>query len=757
MQNPDSVSYAQKCLTIIYYFMKKTLLSLTLGAMFTLGVSAQDVDYTNQVINNSYEYAWQGQIAGAPGADTPATGWKNSNSWRPRYASNTSGHNTFYGWDVTDWSCGTGTNDAQSLEKGGTNIEGTFDICIFGNGAFPAFWELSQNINGLPAGTYKVQARLAVDPAKRTTQRLFANNNVQYQGTALNYVKSQFTAGEINTFAGYTGSAAALEEMIVYTTIVENQPLKIGIRTGGKKIDGTMAVAADPLWGGFRADYFRVTKLDPASPQITDAALTALSVNAVTGACALSPAFDPEVTTYSCVLPKGTKSVTPKLQNRFQGATISGASAVDVSSGSGVSTIVVTAVDGVTTKTYTINYSIAANGLTDLTNLIINNSFEYASDGTLLDADGDQVVDDVHAGKGKDNNGYRVKNSVAKEYYNWSVTNWDFATTTNVSQGMNRDFVPLDKLDGNYGVWLGGDVAFKVAGANTNLFEFYQIIDKSLLAAGTYKVQCMLAVEDAKRTSQRLFANQCVQYHGTVAQYASNQTAGEVATFAGWGSSDKNLQEMKVYTTIGEDESLKIGVRTGNTKGDGTIAANANPLWGWFKVDYFRLVKIDPQDAANANLANITLSAGSLAFDAATNSYNVQLPTGTTSVTPTATAAIADVKVAGAGAIDVSSGAGVSTITVTALDGTTTKSYTVNYVVGGTTNLRNVKDDCAYKIVDRKLSVYGTKAYVVYSLNGVKVAEVNNNVDGTSVVLSQGAYIVKAIGGTTKVSKVIVK
>ncbi len=737
--------------------MKKTLLSLTLGMMSVFSVSAQDVDYTNQVINNSFEYAWEGQIAGAPGADTPATGWKNSNSWRPRYTSNTSGHNTFYGWEVTDWSCGTGTNDAQSLESSGTPRDQTFDICIFGNGAFPVFWELSQNINGLPAGTYKVQARLAVDPAKRTTQRLFANNNVQYQGTVLNYVKAQFTAGENNTFAGYTGSATALDEMVVYTTIGENQPLKIGIRTGGRKIDGTMAAAADPLWGGFRADYFRVTKLDPTNPVITDAALTALSVSAVTGTCQLSPAFDPEVTTYSCVLPKGTKSVTPKLQTRFQSATLTGANAVDVSSGTGVSTILVTAVDGVTTKTYTINYTLATTGATDMTNLIVNNSFEYASDGTLLDANGDQVVDDVHTGKGKDANGYRVKNTVAKEYYNWSVTNWDFASSTNVSQGMNRDFSPLDKLDGNYGVWLGGDYSFKVAGANTNVFEFYQIIDKSLLPAGTYKVQCLLAVEDAKRTSQRLFANQSVQYHGTLTQYASNQTAGEVATFAGWGSSDKNLQEMKVYTTIGEEESLKIGIRTGNTKGDGTYAANASPLWGWFKVDYFRLVKIDPQDAANANLANLTLSAGSLTFDAATTSYNVQLPAETSSVTPTATAAMADVKVTGVGAVDVSSGSGVSTITVTALDGTTTKSYTVNYVVGGTTALENAIAGCTYKIVDRKLSVYGCNAYAVYSLNGIKIAEVSNNANGTSAALSQGAYIVKAIGETTKVTKVIVK
>ncbi len=732
--------------------MTKKILFAVLGMLLLTVTKAQDVDYTNLLVNNSFEYAWEGQVA-----QSGIEGWT-SGTWRPWLSTNIN-HKEFYGWNVTDWNFRSSTNTSQSLESSGINKDQTFNIAIFGDKKFDEIWELYQIIDkdALPAGIYKIEARLAVRSDRRTTQRLFANQRVQYYGPETNYTKAQMTAGETATFAGWAAANDELKDMVVYTSIGEDESLKFGIRTGGKKMDGTMAADNGTIYGCFKADYFRLTKLDPANPMITDAKLASLSVNTGIASCTLVPAFDPEVTTYSCQLPKGTANVTLTFQANFEGATVNGANTVTINEGTGVSTIVVTAIDGVTAKTYTINYSCAENGSTDLTNLIVNNSFEYACDGTMLDANGDQVVDDSHAAKGKDGNGYRVKNSVEKQFYGWSVTNWDFATATNNSQGMNRDYSPINKLHGSFGVWLGGDLTFKVDGLDTNSFEFYQTIDKENLSAGTYKVQCLLAVEDGKRTSQRLFANQSVQYHGTQAQYAANQTAGEVATFAGWPSGTSNLQEMKVYSTIGEEESLKFGIRTGDIKGDGTIAASSNPLWGWFKVDYFRLVKLDPADAANADLSNITLSAGTLTFDAATTSYNVQLPGETTSVTATATAAMEDVKVTGAGAVDVSSGSGVSTITVTALDGTTTKTYSINYSVGGTTNLKGLNENLSYRVTDRKLSVYGCNAYSVFSLSGTRVAEVKNNTDGTSVVLLQGAYIVKTAGVAPIVTKVIVK
>jgi hypothetical protein len=718
--------------------MKKKLLSFALGAMLFVGASAQDVDYTNLVVNNSFEYAWEGQVAQS-GID----GWFSS-TWRPLKATNTS-YQKFYGWEVTDWNFRSSTNTSQSLESSGINRDLSFNIAIFGDKKFDEVWELYQIIDkdALPAGTYKIEARLAVRSDRRTTQRLFANQRVQYYGPETNYTKAQMTAGETATFAGWAAGNDELKDLVVYTTIGEEESLKFGIRTGGKKMDATMAGDNSTIYGCFKADYFRVTKLDPANPIVTDAALSSLSVEAVTGDCALVPAFDPEVTTYSCVLPKGTKSITPKLQTRFEAATFSGANAVDVSSGSGVSTIVVTAVDGVTTKTYTINYTYATTGPTDLTNLIINNSFDYADTEILLDANGDQVVDASIIGK--DGNGWRVLNSTEKKFYGWTC---DLSVLTGNSQGINVN--PTNK-HGNFAMWIGSSAVNW-----GDDWKLSQTISKANLGAGTYKLQARMAIDNSHTVNQRLFANQYVQYFRSESDYLYNRTAGEVNSFAGWTSnSQEALYEMKVYATITDDDDLEIGIRMGKTKGDGTTyTGGGSPM---FKSDYFRLTKLDPADAANADLANITLSAGSLSFVPETNTYNVELPAESTSVTATATPAMEDVKVAGAGAVDVSSGSGVSTITVTALDGTTTKTYTINYSVGGTTNLKDVNANLSYRVADGRLSVYGNNAYTVYSLNGIKVAEVNNNIVGTSVALPQGVYIVKTVGGATKVAKVIVK
>ncbi len=382
----------------------------------------------------------------------------------------------------------------------------------------------------------------------------------------------------------------------------------------------------------------------------------------------------------------------------------------------------------------------------DYTHLIVNNDFELA-----VDANCNPVTVEANM-NGWSNNAWRPTGTscTTKQFYGWTWTlgfvNESGANVLgNNSQGLNKDF---DNINGTYACWIGGNYVLPA------LTEFYQIIDKDLLPAGTYKVQCRLAVEDAKRTSQRLFANNNVQYHGTAAQYAQNLTEGEHNTFAGWGSNVKLGQEMVVYTTIADNESLKFGIRTGSVKGDGNPAAQASPMWGWFKVDYFRVTKIDPVTAADANLSAITLSAGEINFNSQNNTYNVVLPVGTTSVTPTATANVQDAIVSGNQTVDLTSGSGVSTITVTALDGTTNKTYTINYTVNNNTGLNDINAQTVYSVSNGKLTVKGVDAYAVYNVNGVKVAEVSDNSDKL-VDLKSGVYIVK-----TKVSgifKVVVR
>ena len=54
---------------------------------------------------------------------------------------------------------------------------------------------------------------------------------------------------------------------------------------------------------------------------------------------------------------------------------------------------------------------------------------------------------------------------------------------------------------------------------------------------------------------------------------------------------------MEVYVTVAKGEDLKLGIRTGNRRNDGTTATDNA---GWFKVDNFRIEKVsgmpEPQE-----------------------------------------------------------------------------------------------------------------------------------------------------------------
>lgn len=470
----------------------------------------------------------------------------------------------------------------------------------------------------------------------------------------------------------------------------------------------------------------------------------------------LVPEFNPNTTEYTCELFTADPDViTPSATKASDLANITGLEAVNVSSGTAVSTITVTAGDGVTTKIYTINY--VQTGNTDYTTLIVNNDFEYVAEGVMWNDNTNPNYPKFPDGVSTFvSNCFRpVRQNVTKidthaEFYGWQMSDWSFMftkvdeTTPTQSIGIGGGNATTH---GTAAPWIAGNSSMKFP----DDFEFYQTIDKNNISEGTYKVTCILGIASGHLTSQRIFANQNVQFFGKESDYATNKTAGEIYSYAGYSPSGENSgKELKVYVTLAESESLKLGLRGGSYKGDGELASTNN-LPGWFKFDYFTLTKIDPIVAANANLANITLSTGSLEFDAATTTYDVELPEETTSVTPTATAALEDVKVEGTDAVDVSSGSGISEIVVTALDGTTTKTYTINYTVGPVSNINEVTAKITYFVNDRKLTVTGVEAYTVYNINGVKVADVKNNISNTSVSLMPGVYIVKAAAKTLKV------
>ncbi len=200
-----------------------------------------------------------------------------------------------------------------------------------------------------------------------------------------------------------------------------------------------------------------------------------------------------------------------------------------------------------------------ADNSTSLTDkLLINPDFEYDSTGTL-NTDGD------------------TQRGVP---YGWNIV----GNLAGNSFGINND---AKNYNGNNLCWMN---SFPMP----EEFELSQTIESGKLPEGTYLVRCRLWVEENKKGTCRLFANNQVQYFGFESDYPNLLTPGEDNTFAGYtGSNSDNFQlkEMAVAVRIKNGEDLKIGIRTSNKKKDGTFDSTGNN--GWFKVDHFRLDRLN--------------------------------------------------------------------------------------------------------------------------------------------------------------------
>ena len=264
--------------------------------------------------------------------------------------------------------------------KDGTYINGLWNASI-GDA------ECSQTITGLPAGNYKVTALATVSPLRSTNQRLFvtsgtttrsmlygASSNPAYSAANL----AILGATEIYTFGGYSESSlenGPFNKLSVITQVTDGT-LKIGFRVSGKSstLGYNFAYSTKADAGFFKFDNFTITEISNVA--------TLDNIQLSSGL--LDAAFNSATTTYTATVPEGITSVTPAVVASVSGATVTGNGAVDVSSGSGTSTIVVTAMDGTTKKTYTINYKVANLTPGVQQDKLYPNNFPL-SDVTLLD------------------------------------------------------------------------------------------------------------------------------------------------------------------------------------------------------------------------------------------------------------------------------------------------------------------------------------------------------------------------------------
>lgn len=135
----------------------------------------------------------------------------------------------------------------------------------------PREFTLSQTIPAakLKPGTYRVSCRLWNESGKEGTCRLFANNQVQYFATDMEYVANQ-TEGEQATFGNYiseTNTGQKMQELFVYVAVKEGDDLTLGIRSGNRKSTGAYATGSDAS-GYFMVDYFRIERVSDETTAI---------------------------------------------------------------------------------------------------------------------------------------------------------------------------------------------------------------------------------------------------------------------------------------------------------------------------------------------------------------------------------------------------------------------------------------------------------------------------------------------------------
>jgi hypothetical protein len=141
-------------------------------------------------------------------------------------------------------------------------------------------YTLYQDIVGLPAGKYHVSALMYVQTDRLRTQRLFANNSVQFFATETDYnLENQLTREEKTKLADgdlditYAENALGynFQPVSVDVTIAAGETLRLGVKSSSVDKEGITSTGQN--YGIFRIDDFHLKQLeDHTSTAITPAA-----------------------------------------------------------------------------------------------------------------------------------------------------------------------------------------------------------------------------------------------------------------------------------------------------------------------------------------------------------------------------------------------------------------------------------------------------------------------------------------------------
>ncbi|MDM5179578.1 cadherin-like beta sandwich domain-containing protein [Massilia sp. DJPM01] len=422
---------------------------------------------------------------------------------------------------------------------------------------------------------------------------------------------------------------------------------------------GTGGVGAKLYQEGFNSFVFT----EPTA----NASLTALS----TTAAALSPVFASTTTTYNMSVGNATASttVTPTVDTPGTTVTVNGATvasgaasgSIALNVGANAITTIVTALDGSTTATYTINITRAAPPSSDanLSNLVL-------STGTLTPV--------FAAGT--------TSYTAGVPFTTTSMTVTPTRSDAGATITVNGVTVISGSASGALALNVGANTITTIVTAADSSTKTYTTTVTRAAASGDNQLS---ALSLSSGTLAPVFASGTTSYTASVGNATTSLTVTPTVADA-----TASITVNGVATTSG-NASGAIALAIGSNTITVTVTAqNGTPLS--YTITATRAA------SANADLSALSLSSGTLspAFASATTSYTASVGNATTSLTltPTVQDANASVTVNGvattsgnaSGAIALAVGANTITTIVTAQDGSTTKTYTVTVTRAASSN-----------------------------------------------------------------------
>ncbi|WP_206110592.1 cadherin-like beta sandwich domain-containing protein [Pannonibacter phragmitetus] len=402
--------------------------------------------------------------------------------------------------------------------------------------------------------------------------------------------------------------------------------------------------------------------VDVTRAAATDATLSGLVLSQGT----LDPVFASGTTSYTASVGNAVTSltVTPTVTDANATVTVNtvpvtsgnASGAINLNVGSNVITVVVTAEDGTTTETYTVDVTRAAPASTDATlaNLVL-------SQGTL---------DPVFA-SGTTSYTASVGNAVT------SLTVTPTVTDANATITVNTVPVTSGNASGAINLTVGSNVITVVVTAEDGTTTETYTVDVTRAAATDATLSNLVL---SQGTLDPVFASGTTSYTASVGNAVTSLTVTPTVT------------EANATVTV-NGTSVTSGNASGAinlTVGDNTLTIIVTAQNGTTTETYTVTVNRAAPAATDASLANLVLSQGTLdpVFASGTTSYTASVGNAVTSltVTPTVTDANATVTVNtvpvtsgnASGAINLTVGSNIITVVVTAEDGTTTETYTVD-------------------------------------------------------------------------------